>query len=474
MSKDYGLQATGFNIKPKSEIVKDIQTQLTSSLGAPLNFSAPSGFSQFIEPFAAKLAEQWELAGAIYASQFPDTAEDASLDGACSYVGLKRLEATKTTVNATVTCDNFTEIPEGSKALLQDTSYTFSAKTNIVANTNACYKCVISIDTVVATRYDVNINGDLYTCTPEATDTAALIAGLLTSAINNGSIVTAVNSDNTIVITSKTFENNLTVRLNANMSFSEVSVTALFLCDIAGSISVPTGALNEIYTPVLGWNSVTNAIAGENGRDLENDIAFRARRDLSQQIGGSGTKDAIASRLRAVSGVSSVQVLENRTNTTNADGLPAKSLSAIVLGGEDADIGLTIWKAKPGGIELYGNTSVTVQDSDGDEQIVKFSRAIKFYIFVNITLTTNDDFIEASKETIRASIVKHLNSQNVGELVVYQSLYKYVYAEKGITAATITIGGTLDPLQTPALSADNIIVASDRISSSDATYITIA
>lgn len=471
---DYGLTKDGFNVKNKSVITTEIQNDLTSKFGKPLNFTAPSVFSQLIEPFSTQLAELWEAAGSVYASQFPATGEGDALDGSCSYVNITRLQATSSKVQALVTADNFTEIPANSKALLQDTSYTFSTLEDIEINNNKCYKIEIKITTAAEYTYIVTINNQNYVYEAQPLDSQEEIAAMLQASINSGIIATAIVTDNILIITSISFENDLTVKINDNMNFEQVICIAEFISDTNGSISVPINALNEIYTPVLGWNSITNTIIGQNGRDLESDIELRARREISQQIGGSGTVEAIRSRLLAVTGVSSVSVLENRTDITDANNLPPHSLSAIVLGGVDEDVALTIWKAKPAGIQLFGNTSVVILDSDGLEQLINFSRAINFYIFVNVALTTNDDFIEDSVANIKLQIAKHLNKHNVGETVIYQSLYQYIYAERGITSAIITVGGTLDPLTVPVLSSNNISIDADKISVSDVSYISIS
>lgn len=470
---EYGLTQTGFNIKPKTAIVSDIQTTLTSSFGQPLNFTAPSVFSQLIEPHANELATLWELLGAIYASQFPAYAEGESLDGACSYVGLKRLSATASTVDAIVTCDNFAFIPVGSKALLQDTTYTFSAIQNIEVNNEKCYSCQVSINTTTQQNYTIIINNDNYQYLVAPGDTTEMIAAGLLAALAQNTDVTTTRNGNVLTITSNVQDNILTVLVSADISFGIVQSVATFKSDTLGAIAVPIGSLNTIYTPVLSWKAITNLTIGNIGRDTESDIALRARRNLSLQISGSGTKEAVRSRLLAISSVTSVQVLENDTDVTDVNNLPPHSLSAIILGGEDIDIANTLWLAKPGGIQLYGNTNVTIVDSQGQDQIVYFSRAINQYIFVSIAITTSEAFIADSVNTIKQDIVSALMSQAVGQDVIYQSLYQYIYKQVGIVSATIQIGATTNPSNLPVLSSANIIMPADSISTSDVSYIAI-
>jgi len=178
-------------------------------------------------------------------------------------------------------------------------------------------------------------------------------------------------------------------------------------------------------------------------------------------------------RLLNITGVTSVKILENVTEVTDVNGLPPKSFEALVLGGVDLSIAKMIWLVKPAGINTYGNTEITVLDSEGKNQVVYFSRSIKVYVFAKVIITKNSEFIPDSIPAIKQNIVNQILKVGLGEPVIYQSLFAAVYAVDGVTNALITIGGTLVETDIPTLAAANIIVLPSQIVTTDINKITI-
>lgn len=98
----YGLLPTGFAKKPLDVIKAEIEAYQLANISAALDVSADSPIGQVNGIIAAKIAELWEVAEAVYASQYPDSASGVALDNVASITGAARLAATKSTV--TVTC----------------------------------------------------------------------------------------------------------------------------------------------------------------------------------------------------------------------------------------------------------------------------------------------------------------------------------------------------------------------------------
>lgn len=68
-------------------------------------------------------------------------------------------------------------------------------------------------------------------------------------------------------------------------------------------------------------------------------------------------------------------VLENNTNATDSDGVPAHSINAIVLGGSDQDIATTIQKKiVGGGCGTFGSESATLTNYRGRDRVINFDR----------------------------------------------------------------------------------------------------
>ncbi len=108
-----GLTLQGFERKRLYDIKIDIENELKSKFGAHINLLPESVFGQLVGIKASLISSIWELAEAVYNSQYPDTAEGVSLDNVCALVGVQRLKAIKSRVVVYLTGDNGTLVPKG-------------------------------------------------------------------------------------------------------------------------------------------------------------------------------------------------------------------------------------------------------------------------------------------------------------------------------------------------------------------------
>lgn len=173
----------------------------------------------------------------------------------------------------------------------------------------------------------------------------------------------------------------------------------VFRAEFAGPVACPAGQLNVIATPVVGWNSITNA-EGDTGDPADDDQTLRTRREEAIAQTGSSTVDAIAADLEdGIDAVQSATVTENVTNVTDANGLPPHSFEALIYDGDppaadDDEIAQIIWDNKPAGIRSYGSTgdSGTAVDRLGVNQIVNFSRVTPRPIYLEYDITTTTGY----------------------------------------------------------------------------------
>lgn len=96
MSQTFGLSAAGFQPMQQQDIINAIIQQLNAAVGTNINTTAQSIFGQLIGIFSEREALIWQLAQAVYASQYPAGAEGSSVDNILALNGLKRLPATAT------------------------------------------------------------------------------------------------------------------------------------------------------------------------------------------------------------------------------------------------------------------------------------------------------------------------------------------------------------------------------------------
>lgn len=155
-----------------------------------------------------------------------------------------------------------------------------------------------------------------------------------------------------------------------------------------GPIEAVSGTLTQIETPVTGWNNVTNNSDAEIGRPEESDDELRRRMVTDLAISGSTTPEAIKAKVKELSGVTSATVIENVLGSPDSANRPGHSFEVVIGGGDDTEIANTIWENKPAGIRTYStgtgaqNVQVTIQDSEGRDQDINFTRPTDVSIWI--------------------------------------------------------------------------------------------
>lgn len=112
----FGLTATGFNRKSVEDILAELEASERSIIDPELDVSSETPIGQLNGIFADKLGEVWELAEAVNANQYPDTASTFGLDGVASITGSFRAAATKGTVSLNLLLGAGITVPAGSIA----------------------------------------------------------------------------------------------------------------------------------------------------------------------------------------------------------------------------------------------------------------------------------------------------------------------------------------------------------------------
>jgi uncharacterized phage protein gp47/JayE len=211
------------------------------------------------------------------------------------------------------------------------------------------------------------------------------------------------------------FQTTADITDSNNDGLITVSVEAVE-AGISGNIAANT--LTVAITPVAGLLSVTNPTVGTGGQDPETDKELR---DRHADIGANSLSSTIngirATILNDVPTAISCMVLENYTNATDSNGLPPNSIHAIVYGGDSADIAAAIFKAKAGGIQPYGATTVIVKDDSGNDQTVKFSYATQVNIYVKADITANTSFPANGNDLVITEIIKYIGGTDADNTV---------------------------------------------------------
>lgn len=213
-------------------------------------------------------------------------------------------------------------------------------------------------------------------------------------------------------------------------------------CDEASNltiVSAPEGIAGVYYSE----GNLTTI-----GDDYEDDSEFRLRWIATNSVKGGNTEGGMYAALLPLANNSTknLVITQNRTNST-VDNIPAHSMHIVIKSAESNDtIANTIFDNLMDGVGLYGNTSVTVTDISGTDEVVKFSRAVEVPIYFNVEVVLKDGYILAQvRDSIKQAIVDNFDYA-MGERIIANDFYQYINDITGV-----------DYVTTLEVSLDNII-----------------
>lgn len=261
----------------------------------------------------------------------------------------------------------------------------------------------------------------------------------------------------------------------SNTSGITANFPALATCTVDGPINVAAGQMTVIGSVTAGWNSVTNAEDAVPGRYVADNAELRALRTEQLFQRGGSTAGAIQADVLSVSGVLSVIVLNNKTDSGDANGLPPHSYEVILDDGEipaadDDEIAQAIFDTAPAGIAGGGTSSGSAFDAAGNEYAVPFSRVERKNVYIDLTLEVNSHFPTNGLDLVKAAIVAAGNAYNPGDTAVALYLRSQAFTVAGvIDVPTFTLGWTPSPVGT-----SNLVVSFRQRNTFDTSRITAA
>lgn len=186
-----------------------------------------------------------------------------------------------------------------------------------------------------------------------------------------------------------------------------------------GPIAAAPGALTQIATTVLGWETVTNPAAAVLGQATESDMAARARRRRTLSLQNVAMPEAIVSALYDVQGVTSVLFRENVTAATVVEegvSIGAHSIFACVDGGTNTDVAAALLANKSLGCGWSGSTNVNiVEPVSGQTYPVAFQRPALVTVYVSVTVTPVAGGDSDPSQAVRDAIVDFATGGQTGE-----------------------------------------------------------
>lgn len=235
------------------------------------------------------------------------------------------------------------------------------------------------------------------------------------------------------------------------------------IAEKTGPIEVAIGTLTVIETPIFGWTGVTNLAEAVVGRDEETDAELRIRRELSTQALGQNLIDALFGQLLNIDGVEDAIVVSNGTDAP-VDGIPAHQFLTSILGGINADIADIIWINTPQGILSFGTTTISITDSQGFIQDVKFTRPSEVDIYFKIDITVDTDIFPGTGEAdIKDAVVAYgLANFKISDDVIYHDFYTPINSIPGTITLDLFMGLGASPAGT-----SNLVIDLDEVSRYD-------
>lgn len=487
----YGVTPDGFVKKS----LQDIKTQFEGdyrSIFGDIRTDPQSGFGQLIGVQSDELSLLWEAAEEIYYSQYPSTAETASLDNVLNLNGLSRLSAQPSLIDLVIFRTSES----------QDVEVVASPEFQVLSNDNDLFRLInnvtlydlrnaqsVGVDYDITgvyveiaglpTTYTLTLNGVLITYTSSPAEPLDDILQEILTLINAAEIP-GISSE--LVPRAPTpvglEEGTKTLYIKAtgtSFNFGQYSGPATLTLYQSTRFESVENAVEKVIlaepfgvvqTPRSGVNSSVSAFSdGDVGRGIETDAEARLRRFESLQIIGGATVEAIRARLlQQVDGVSAAKVLENDTLLdipTNLpfpyDNFPPKSIWCIVDGGLDDDIAQKIFDTKSAGIQAFGDIGpFTIIDNQGISHEISFSRSTDVSIYTTIELTLNPEEITPSNliTTVQENVVNYINALSIDSDVIYQKLFTPIYAAGGIADVNLLIGTTPSPTGTVNIPID--------------------
>lgn len=180
-------------------------------------------------------------------------------------------------------------------------------------------------------------------------------------------------------------------------------------CQSFGPVEALVGQLTNIVTPIPGWVSVTNTADAVLGRNVETDTELRVRRDRSTMAPAASPVESVYANLANVPGVTYARVRQNNTLEVDANGIPGKSVAAVVVGGSDLDIAYTLLERTGVVAEFFGNREQVLYDVQGEPTVVRWTVPFPRQIHVALTLqVTNPGIFPANGlEQIKDAILAY-------------------------------------------------------------------
>lgn len=204
-------------------------------------------------------------------------------------------------------------------------------------------------------------------------------------------------------------------------SAGQLDVTATAEAD--GAITAATGTIVSIQTPTLGWQSVTNTGPAVAGTPVETDATLRKRQTVSTALPSRTVLDGLKGALKALVGVTQAEVYENDSNVTDANGIAAKNIAVVTVGGINTDIANAIMLKKTPGCGTWGSNAVDMTTPGGLPMTIRYYPATVKRVICSVAIIALGGYLSTTGDALKAAVAAYVSGLGIGQHVRTSRLF---------------------------------------------------
>jgi len=221
--------------------------------------------------------------------------------------------------------------------------------------------------------------------------------------------------------------------------------TLAFRAAQVGPVLTTIGTITNIVTPTIGVTTVNNSAAATTvGLAQESDTSLRIRRAQSVSLPSKGFLQGLQGALIDIPGVIQAIVLENVTNSTDANGIPGHSIWCIVNAptSDNAAIAQAIYVKRNAGCGMKGSISVPITQVDGTTFNVLFDHPTQVPLYINLTIAAITGTFDATY--IRNQLLAKLSYQigQVADVTTIEALIKAIAPNVVVTNEGVSLSNS--------------------------------
>lgn len=446
------------------EIIEEINAACRNKISPDWDGSTNNVINILTGIYADRVASIEEGLQGCYDANYPKTATKTNLDNAVAYANIRRIPASRTYTALEVTGTVGTVVLEGTIVEGATSNDRFLTTESLTLSNTQFSNIVINVTTVSnSTNYTINISSTPVTITSGVSATAnsilTALAGALSSTVTG--ITVTQPTVTTLEIDVTEVNSVLPIVVGSGLGIVTVSDLVAIEADTFGAVVAPANTLINLPVPIFGVASITNRENAIVGRLEETDSELRTRRYESVGANSSGTFNAIYSKIGDIAGVEFVTVAANSSASMDSNGVPSKAFEVIVYGGDDDTIAKSIFDNAPIGIESFGSVSKVVIDTEGNPQVVRFSRPTNVYLHAQVTYSDySEELVSVTNNTaIKNAILTYGNTLPVGKDVIPQRFLGSIYTSTtGVGEINITFAKSYDGITPTAYSSSTVAI----------------